>query len=421
MKGVFMNDKLFTRDFSLVVIGQIISLFGNSILRFALPLYLLNETGSASLFGVVTACSFIPMILLSPAGGIVADRVNKRNIMVILDYATSALILLFTAALGHVSLVLLLIITLMLLYGIQGAYQPAVQASLPVLISPDRLLSGNAVINQVNALANLIGPVAGGALYGFYGICPILYVSIVCFLFSATMELFIHIPFKKPKKGTSVFVVVKQDLSDSFRFIRTEQPVIGKGILIVCAFNLFLSALIIVGLPVIITQFLHMSSQLYGYAQGALALGGLLGGILTGVFAKRLNIQGVHVLLLLSGAALLPIGLVLNLDILPMAAYIVITLCSFFMMVCSTMFTVQMLSFVQILTPHHLIGKVISCIMALSMCSQPLGQAVYGVLFDVLKGQSYFAVYGACLICCLISWKSRKIFRTISLAEPAAE
>lgn len=140
-----MNDKLFTRDFSLVVIGQIISLFGNSILRFALPLYLLEETGSASLFGIVTACSFIPMILLSPAGGIVADRVNKRNIMVILDYATSALILLFSAALGHVSLVLLLIITLMALYGIQGAYQPAVQASLPALLSPGRLLSGNAV------------------------------------------------------------------------------------------------------------------------------------------------------------------------------------------------------------------------------------------------------------------------------------
>lgn len=416
-----MKDKLFTRDFSLVVIGQIISLFGNSILRFALPLYLLNETGSASLFGIVTACSFIPMILLSPAGGIVADRVNKRNIMVILDYVTSGLIVLFTAALGHVSLVLLLIVTLMILYGIQGAYQPAVQASLPALLSSNRLLSGNAVINQVNALANLIGPVAGGALYGFYGIRPILYVSIACFLFSATMELFIHIPFEKPQKGSSVFSIVKQDLSESFRFIRTEQPVIGKGILIVCAFNLFLSALLIVGLPVIITQFLHMSSQLYGYSQGALALGGLMGGILTGVFAKRLNIQNVHFLLLLSGAALLPMGIVLNLDLLPMAAYTTITVCSFFMMACSTIFTVQMLSFVQTMTPHHLIGKVISCIMALSMCSQPLGQAIYGVLFDVLGHQSYFVIYGACAVCCLISWESRKIFRTIPRTAPAAE
>ena len=416
-----MNHKLFTRDFSLVVIGQIISLFGNSILRFALPLYLLKETGSASLFGIVTACSFIPMILLSPAGGIVADRVNKRNIMVILDYATSALIMLFAAALGHVSLVLLLIVTLMALYGIQGAYQPAVQASLPALLSSDRLLSGNAVINQVNALANLIGPVAGGALYGFYGIRPILYVSIGCFLFSATMELFIRIPFKKPKKGSSIFSIVKQDLTESFRFIRTEQPVIGKGILIVCAFNLFLSALLIVGLPVIITQILRMSSQLYGYAQGALALGGLFGGILTGIFAKRLNIQNVHILLLLSGAALLPMGIVLNLGLAPMAAYTVITVCSFFMMACSTIFTVQMLSFVQTQTPGHLIGKVISCIMALSMCSQPLGQAVYGFLFDIFENQSYFMIYAACLICCLISLESRKIFQTIPKVQPAAE
>ena len=74
-----MQTKLFSRDFTLVVIGQIISLFGNAILRFALPLYLLRETGSSTLFGVVTACSFAPMVILSMAGGVLADRVNKRK------------------------------------------------------------------------------------------------------------------------------------------------------------------------------------------------------------------------------------------------------------------------------------------------------------------------------------------------------
>ena len=64
-----MQTKLFRRDFALVVIGQIISLFGNAILRFALPLYLLRETGSSTLFGVVTACSFAPMVILSMVGG----------------------------------------------------------------------------------------------------------------------------------------------------------------------------------------------------------------------------------------------------------------------------------------------------------------------------------------------------------------
>ena len=85
-----MQTKLFRRDFTLVVIGQIISLFGNAILRFALPLYLLRETGSSTLFGVVTACSFAPMVILSMVGGVLADRVNKRNIMVGLDFSSSS-------------------------------------------------------------------------------------------------------------------------------------------------------------------------------------------------------------------------------------------------------------------------------------------------------------------------------------------
>lgn len=72
-----MQTKLFRRDFTLVVIGQIISLFGNAILRFALPLYLLRETGSSTLFGVVTACSFAPMVILSMVGGVLADRVTS--------------------------------------------------------------------------------------------------------------------------------------------------------------------------------------------------------------------------------------------------------------------------------------------------------------------------------------------------------
>ena len=84
---------LFRRDFTLVVIGQIISLFGNAVLRFALPLYLLRQTGSAGLFGAVGAAAFIPAILCSPIGGVVADRVNKRDIMVVLDASTAALLL----------------------------------------------------------------------------------------------------------------------------------------------------------------------------------------------------------------------------------------------------------------------------------------------------------------------------------------
>ena len=89
------KTKRFGKDFILVIIGQIISLFGNAVLRFALPLYLFDQTGSPTLLGLVSAGSFLPMVVLSPVGGIVADRVNKRNIMVVLDFSAAALIALF--------------------------------------------------------------------------------------------------------------------------------------------------------------------------------------------------------------------------------------------------------------------------------------------------------------------------------------
>ena len=64
--------------------------------------------------------------------------------------------------------------------------------------------------------------------------------------------------------------------------------------------------------------------------------------------------------------------------------YLVITVCCFGIMVCSTVFTVQIMSFVQTETPPNLIGKIIAVMMAVSMCAQPLGNALYGILFEVV-------------------------------------
>lgn len=220
------KDTLFQKNFTLVVIGQIISLFGNAILRFALPLYLLRQTGSAALFGIVTACSFLPMIVLSLLGGVMADRVNKRNIMVILDFSTALLVLLFSVSLGKFSIVPLFITILMVLYGIQGAYQPAVQASIPLLVPMNQLMSANAIINQVNALANLLGPIIGGILFSSWGLTPILMISIICFTLSAIMELFIRIPHTPQKSDSGLLTIVREDLTESIQFIKTEKPIL---------------------------------------------------------------------------------------------------------------------------------------------------------------------------------------------------
>lgn len=233
------KSNLFNKDFTLVVIGQIISLFGNSILRFALPLYLLKETGSATIFGIVTACSFLPMIVLSILGGVLADRVNKKNIMVFLDFLTAIVILIFTIALGKLLIIPLFISILMILYGIQGAYQPSVQASIPFLVKEESIVSANAVINQVNALANLLGPILGGILFSILGLYPILILSIICFTFSAILEIFINIPYEKQVTNLSVFKIVKKDLLESLNFIRKEKPILFKVMILLSCLIFF--------------------------------------------------------------------------------------------------------------------------------------------------------------------------------------
>ena len=253
-----MKKGVFSKDFTLVVIGQVISLFGNATVRFALPLYLLNQTGSAAVYGTVTACAFIPAVLLSPVGGIVADRVNKRNVMVILDFFTGCLILACSLLLGKMNLIVLLAATLMLLYGIAGAYQPSVQASIPVLVDRERIMEANSIVNAVNSLANLTGPVIGGILYSAYGLGAVLWICIVCFFASAVMEVFIHIPFVRQASRGGILQTAKADFSESIGYIRKDKPVIGKVMLVVCGINLFLSALILVGMPYLITEVLEL-------------------------------------------------------------------------------------------------------------------------------------------------------------------
>ena len=340
---------MWNRNFLMVVIGQIISLFGNAILRFALPLYLLNETGSAVLFGIVSACAFIPMIVLSPVGGIFADRVNKRNIMVVLDFATALLVLAVTLLLGKINLVALLFGAMFILYGVQGAYQPAVQASIPALLKEEHIMQGNAVINLVSSFSSLIGPVIGGALFGFYGIMPILYVSVVCFLLSAIMEIFIQIPYEKKKAQGNIFVIGFTDLKESFHYMSKEQPLIIKFSLAIAAINMILSALVIIGLPVIVTQMLAFDSEtanrLYGYAEGVMAMGSLCGGLGAGLLAGKMKTRNGYLLLFYDALTLIPIGIAMLCPIPAMVAYIVIMVSCFVMMFLATLFSIQLMSY----------------------------------------------------------------------------
>ncbi|MCD8355704.1 MAG: MFS transporter [Clostridia bacterium] len=406
-----------SKDFILMAVGQIISLFGNQILRFALPLYLLNQTGSSALFGTISAISYIPMILLFPVGGMIADRVNKRNIMVILDFSTSALVFLFSVTVSGQNIVPLIAATMFILYAIQGAYQPAVQASIPALVSNEHMIQANSIVNMISSLANMLGPVLGGLLFASIGLSPILYISVACFFASAVMEIFIHIPFQKQKAERNILIIGFQDIRESFQFLIRKKPILLKIAVSYGMISLLLCSLFNIALPVLFTQELgftpSVANRLYGYSQGAIAIGSILGGLFAGLLSKRLHAHTIPYYILSSALCILICGIALNALHSSMAIFIILTLACSVLMILTTLFQIQMMSYVQILTPNELIGKVISCIICICMCSNPIGQFIYGFVFEHIGKYSYIPFYISAMLVIVIGLLCRKLFETV--------
>ena len=379
---------LLNPSFVSVIVAQIASLFGDAVLRFALPLYVLNLTGSAALMGIVAACAWIPYIALTPIGGVAADRVNKRRIMAVLDVILAVTCAAYLALDGVIDLIGLSICTLIVLYAAQSVYQPTVQAAVPFIVPRDGIVRATAIVSQISALSGLVGPVLGGLLFGLFGIEPVVLVAGAAFALSAVLiVVFVRIPRDAiERSNVGVVRTVMGDIAESFAFLRHERTVILKVIFLVAGINLTLTAFILIGAPVIITQILGLPNQYMGFAEGALALGGLAGGVSVGVLAQRLKLERAPLFLLIAAVALVPIAVVLGVTMDVMVAYGILVASLFVCMGCATMFSIQAISFVQLETPGHLVGKVIALTMSLANCAQPVGQLIYGGLFDALRG-----------------------------------
>ena len=188
-----MTQKLFTKNFVLLILGQLTSLFGNFILKLALSMYVLEVTGSAAIFAGILSIATIPTIVLSPLGGILADRADRRNIMVTLDGLTGVSVLCATLLL-YESNALTVITVLLVILSVLGAFEtPTVQACIPTMLQGDNIMKGNAVVNQVASLSYLVAPMLGGVLYAVFGLKPVMYASVVCFFITALFECFIKI------------------------------------------------------------------------------------------------------------------------------------------------------------------------------------------------------------------------------------
>lgn len=407
------ENRLFTRDFSLVVIGQIVSILGSAILRFALDLYVLDITGRADIFALVLALSAIPGIIFTPIGGAIADRFSRRNLMVIFDFTSSAVVLLLLLLLRLVNTPVLTVgVILAMLSVISSVYQPTVQASVPVLVQEAHLTAANGIVNGVGALSNLLGPVLGGVLYGIAGLNILLVMSCGAFFLSAVMEIFICIPFVKRERSKAMMYTIFGDMKDGMHYIVTEKPQIFKILAIGAALNLFMSPFLIIGVPYILRITMESSKAMYGFGMGTAQLCTILGALLVGAVSKRMSIATLYKPLLLTAALIIPMAAAVTPFFLGLGywpGFVLFLASGGAIMVLVTVISIYVITAIQLSVPNEMLGKVMAIVMASAQCAAPLGQAMYGFAFQQFRMAAYLPALLACLFTVVIALFSRKM------------
>ena len=364
--------------FVLIVLGQIVSLFGNAALRFALPLYLLRQTGSAALYGGITALAMLPALAGMLTGGALADRCRKARLMALLDLVTAGIAAAAAAGLPHLPLLPLVLTVLGSLYAIQGLYQPVVRACLPLLLNGTQLLRGNAVIQLVDTVDELLGPLLGAVLLEHLGIRGLLVLCGCCFALSAGMELCLRIPQDVPYDTKLSVRSLWADLRESAQFL-TGQAAVLRLAAAMAAVNLLEVPALTVGVPVLVVQTLQKSDASLGLVQAVLSAGGILGGVLAGTIFVRYPIRsGTPLLLALSGVCA-ALGLALRVSVLQFGSILVLG--AVFMAV-AALFNVWFFAQLQVLVPQAQLGKTTACCTVLACLTQPIGQAAYGIAFQ---------------------------------------
>lgn len=421
------------KNFIIIVIGQIISLFGNAVQRFSMSLYLLHFTGSTAAFAKILAISTIPYIIFAPIAGRLSDKINKKKIMIYLDLFCAALI-------GGYALILLngrdsefVVGAVMFILSIcYTLYGPAVTSSIPQIVNEDRLTSANGIINQVGSAVNFVGPILAGVLYGLVGIKLIVIINALSFLMSAILELFLDIPDAESKTNNVIgkdklsddynssdrllsFEFVKNsfiDMKNTFMHLMNENNII-LGIIVSYALgNIFLVPILSIVAPYFINIYLGLPSEIYGIVEGICVLGMICGGFWISIKPEMFSMKKVHYTYvpMILGVALMSVIVFLKINNYAMAG--LFSLSGMAIMMSLSLSNVLTLTFIQKEISMDMLGSVSALSTAVATISVAPGQLLFGQAIDSGIPIGMILLITLCANFCLvlfIIWNVRKL------------
>jgi MFS family permease len=295
------------RAFLVIWLGQVISIIGSGLTGFALGVWMFEETGQATPFAMTVLFATLPRLLLAPVAGSLADRWNRRWIMVLADTG-SALV-----TLGAIALVMTDRIEVWHVYGIallgaicSSLQEPAYLASIAVLVPHEHLGRANGMVQAAQAIDMLLSPMLAGALFGVVGMRGIFLIDIATYVIAVGSLLVVAIP--QPQRTTSVDDPEDkwQDLTYGWRYLWARPGLFGMLIYFALV-NFFLGTIGALSGPLVLS---FAEPVVLGTVQMASGVGMLLGSVVISAWGgPRRRITGVVGAIAAASVGILVMGL----------------------------------------------------------------------------------------------------------------
>ncbi|PFD38728.1 MFS transporter [Bacillus cereus] len=398
--SIGQNDskmKIATRNIILMMIGKMTSLLGAGIYTFAMGLYVLKTTGSGMGFATTLICGSIPRMVCGPIAGAVADRVNRRWLIIGMDLLSSlTMLIMFILATIFGPSLLFIYVSAALLSICASFYSVALTSSIPNLVDEERIQKASALNQTAASLSNILAPIIGGVVFGFFSIKSFFLLNSITFFLAVIIQLFIVFDLYKKEVAESKEHFLTS-IKEGFLYVKRQHEIYGL-MKIALWVNFFASALF-VALPYIIVQNLHLSSKQLGTVEGMLAVGMLIGAIVLSVRKETNNLfRSVYVGLFLFASLSLSTIFPLLVTIPKIASFIYYIAFMLLTGISMMVVNIPMQVHIQKTTDPSYLGRVFGLLETISTAIAPLGMIVYGFLLDMMPTSIVMITLGGGLL-----------------------
>jgi MFS family permease len=372
------------RDLSLLFCGEIVSAVGYWLTLIALIAVVNELTHSPTAVGLLVFARLLPYVLFSPLAGNLADRWDRRRMLLVI-YVSQALAILGMLLVRSDSTIWLAFLLMFLLNLLSSVFRPTLLSVLPSVVRNEvDLIRANGLMNQTDGFSMVIGSLLGGFLIGIGDMQAAFLIAVAAYLFAAAAAYLVRVP----ERVTDLHPDEGGQLVAGFRFIFGQnQRVLAAYTLTIAGVGVF-TASIWTLVVVLSEEVFHYSSEAIGYLVTAYGAGAMLAGVLAGAMGPRARPSVTFVVVC---AALALAAMLLGVSSDGAFPFLLFGVAGF-----GDLFSIVLaITVLQSATPGNLLGRVFGAFDATRISAMLLGTLVVGPLAERLGGRVSAVMLGA--------------------------